>query len=324
MKKATLIFPILLLTVSLSAFGVNLSSYGFNVTNTQQETNQTVYTIAEPNGFSFTVVSANTITDAGAKVLQAVVSTLSGWTNLKISQAKIVLNAQRADILVIPTSFVYKNVNLAQYMPSGMQFYYDKYLEYDFRMLKDNLFLRMKGEVYDESQFAARLYSAVQNPVLFLQTNNPEYLLKRLNDLTSKLETLTQQLSVQKKEIAAAASKLSGQIALLSKEGEAFKTSQSAVNTNVAKQLADIKKQNSTMAGEFNKVRYSLLVLNNRGFFGRIYPINRTAIERVVAMKKADPSLTQDQVLTKLKAEGVKMSRKEVSLVFDVYFNEFK
>lgn len=326
MKKATLVFPIILLAASLSAFGVNLSSYGFNVTNTQQENNKTVYTVSEPNGFTFTVSSANPITDSNAKVLQTVVSTLSGWTSLKISQAKIVFNGERADILIVPSSFVYKNVNLAQYMPAGMQFYYDKYLQYDFRMLKDNLFLRLKGQVYDESQFVSRLYSAIENPVLFLQTNNPEYLLQRLNDLASKVEALTHQLATQKNEIATAESKLSSQLSALSNQGESFKKSQDAVNKNVEQQLTDIKKQNSDITSEFDKVRYSLLALNNRGFFGlgRIIPINRTAIERVVAMKKADPSLTKDQVLAKLKADGVKMSKKEVSLVFDVYFNEFK
>ena len=65
-------------------------------------------------------------------------------------------------------------------------------------------------------------------------------------------------------------------------------------------------------------------VLSNRGFFGRIYPVDRMAIDRVVAMKKADPSLSQEQVMAKLKTEGIKMSSKEVSLVFDVYFNEFR
>lgn len=320
MKKATLIFPVLLLAASLSAFGVNLANYGFTVTNVRQENNQTVYAVSEQNGFSFTVASSSPITDADARVLQSVISTLSGWSSLNISQAKIVFNEGRADILVIPSSFIYKNVNLAQYMPSGMQFYYDKYLQYDFRMFKDRLFLRLKGQVYSENEFAARLYTALQNPVLFLQTNNPAYLLQRLNDLATKLEAVTHQLDQQEKEIASAESKLSA----LSEQGQSFKTSQDSVNAKVEKQLSDIKQQSSSIAGEFDRVRYSLLVLNNRGFFGRIYPIDRTAIERVVAMKKADPSLTKDQVLAKLKSEGVTVSRKEVSLVFDVYFNEFK
>ncbi len=327
MKKARLILPIILLAVGISAYGVDLQNYGFSVTNTQQENNQTVYTVQAANGFSFTVASSAPLTDSNAKVLQTAVSTLSNWKLLKIQQAKIVFNGSRADILIIPSSFVYKGVDLAKYMPSGMQFYYDKYLQYDFRMLKDSLFLRLKGEVYDESQFADRLYSAVQNPVLFLQTNNPEYLLKQINDLTKKID----ELSVQLNQAKAVVQGLNDKLSSLASQGQDFvrkqesaNRSQDAVNKNVEKQLADIKAQNQKMADEFDHVRYSLLVLNNRGFFGQIYPIDKQAIAKLVELKKADPSLTRDQARAKLQADGIKMSKKEVSLVFDVYFNEFK
>ena len=327
MKKARLILPVILLAVGISAYGVDLQNYGFSVTNTQQENNQTVYTVQAANGFSFTVASSAPLTDANAKALQTAVSTLSGWNLLKIQQAKIVFNGSRADILIIPSSFVYKGVDLAKYMPSGMQFYYDKYLQYDFRMLKDNLFLRLKGEVYDESQFVDRLYSAVEDPVLFLQTNNPEYLLKQISDLTKKIDELSVQLSQAKTVVQGLSSKLDS----LASQGqdfvakqEAANKGQDAVNKNVEKQLADIKAQNQKMADEFDRVRYSLLVLNNRGFFGQIYPIDKQAIAKLVELKTADPSLTRDQAIAKLQADGIKMSKKEVSLVFDVYFNEFK
>lgn len=401
MNKAKLIFPALLLVVGLSAYGIDLQSYGFKVTNTQQANGQTVYTVTDPSGLSLTVATSAPLTAADGRVLERVDSTLSGWKNLKISEEKVVFHDGRADILVIPSSFVYKNIDLSKYMPSGIQFYYDKYLQYDFRMFKDNLFLRLKGEIFDESQFADRLYGAVQNPVLYLQTNNPEYLLQQINDLVTKVDTLTARLQEQRKALEAADAKLAAGIDHLAQETQAFKTEQhqfneaqaafnkrqdsynhqqdaynhrqdaynqqqmaynhqqvevnqqqmaynrqqeaynqqqvainkkqeafnarqDSVNTKVSDQLDAIRNQASVLLGQFEHVRYSLLALNNRGFFGRIYPINQDNINRVVAMKKANPSLTVKQVVAKLKADGVKMSKKEVSLVFYVYFNEFK
>jgi hypothetical protein len=359
MKKVTRILPVILLAVGISAYGIDLQSYGFNVTNTQRENNQTVYTLQTRGGFSFTVASSNPLTDSDARILQSSISTLAGWKLLKIAQAKVVFNDSRVNILVLPSSFVYKNVNLADYMPSGMQFYYVKYLQYDFRMLKDNLFLRLKGEVYSENQFADRLYAAVENPVLFLQTNNPAYLLRQIKDLTQKIERLTLQLEDSRKAANAAEAKLTEKIDSLAKQGQdlvarqevfnakqaavntkqisvnakqgavntkqaSVNAKQAAVNTDIQVQLANIKAQNKSMADELDRVRYSLLAFNNRGFFGRIYPLDKRAIARVVGMKEADPSLTKDQVMTKLHAAGIKMSGKEVSLVFEVYFNEFK
>jgi hypothetical protein len=306
MKKATLLVPMILLAIGISAFGIDLQNYGFNVTNTQQENNQTVYTVRASDGFTFTVASSAPLTDANARVLRSSVSTLTSWNLLKVEQAKIVFDGSRADILIIPSSFVYKGVDLAKYMPSGIQFYFDTYLQYDFRMLKDNLFLRLKGEVYDQTQFADRLYAAIENPVLFLQTSNPEYLLQQFNILTKKVEDLTTQLS----RADAAISQLTDK--------------QSAVNANVEKQLADIEAQNATMADGLDRLRYSQLILSNRGFFGQIRLIDKQAVAKVVQMKKADSSLTVDQAVAKLQAEGIKMSKREASLVFNVYFNEFK
>jgi outer membrane murein-binding lipoprotein Lpp len=320
MKKATFLLPIIFLAVGIAAYGIDLQNYGFNVTNTQQENNQTVYTVQTSDGFTFTVASSAPLTDSNAKVLKTSVSTLAGWKLLKIQQAKIVFNGSRADILIIPASFVYKGVDLAKYMPSGIQFYFDTYLQYDFRMLKDNLFLRLKGEVYDETQFADRLYSAVENPVLYLQTNNPEYLLLQINALTKKIDNLTTQIE----QTNAAFSQLTDKVDALAKAGQDFTTKQEAVNSKVENQIGDIKVQNQTMADEFDLLRYSLLILNNRGFFGQIRLIDKQAIAKVVQMKKEDSALTQDQVMAKLQAEGIKMSKKEVSLVFGVYFNEFK
>ncbi|HUX21388.1 MAG TPA: hypothetical protein VMW69_09115, partial [Spirochaetia bacterium] len=68
MKKATLLMPIILLAIGISAFGIDLQNYGFNVTNTQQENNQTVYTVQTSDGFTFTVASSAPLTDANAKV----------------------------------------------------------------------------------------------------------------------------------------------------------------------------------------------------------------------------------------------------------------
>lgn len=339
MRKAMLVLlPVILVVASASAYCVDLANYGFHVTRTEKQNNQHIYTLRSQSGFAFTVAATAPLTKGNAEVLQHVVQTLSGWKLLHIARARVVFKGARADILVVPSSFVYKGVNLADYMPSGMQFYYDRYLEYDFRMLKDNLFLRMKGEVFDEKQFAERLYSAVENPVLYLRTHNPEYLLRRLDELqqqVQKLETAfaqqTKALTQAEKGLTKKVDHLVGEANRYSSRQDKLRAKQAAINDkqqalslDVERQLGDLKRQNAHLVERLDGVRYSLLVLNNRGFFGRIYPVDRSTVQRIVNMKRADPSLSRAQARRKLRAEGVSVSKKVVSLVFDVYFNDFK
>ncbi len=281
MKKGLLITGALFFCVGLGAYAVNLSTYGYQVLGTHQENELTFYDATDSTGLSFAVASAAPLTSANMQVLHIVLSTFEQWQSLKVSRIRIVFSANNhADILVIPASFDYKGVDLSSYMPSGMQFFYDGYLGYDFRMYKDNLFLRLKGQVFDEDDFANRLLDAINNPVLYVQTTSPEYLLKQINDLVTKVDELT---------------------------GE----TKTLVGTITA-----LRRQIGVMS-------HGLVSLNNRGFFGTIYPVDAKAIDRVVALKTQNPSMTQVQVAAALEKEGIKMSSNAIRLVFGIYFNEF-
>ncbi len=281
MKKGLLIIAALLARLTLGAYGVSLSDYGFQQTGTHQENNLTSYDCRDANGIPVSLLSANALTDDNAKTLKDLLATLEGWKYLKIDHVRAVFNSDgSSDVVVIPSSFVYKNVNLASYMPSGIELYYNGYIDYDFRMLKDSLFLRLKGQIFDETQFADRLLSAVNDPVLYLQTNDPEYLLQRINDLVGKVAALSEQVT----------------------------------------QLTQLTKLTDQ---DLDAQKLALVTIGNRGLFGGITPVSKDGVAAIVKMKKADPSLTKDQVAAKLDQQGIKMSDKEITLVFGVYFNEF-
>jgi hypothetical protein len=295
MKKTLLIVPVILLIASFTAFGVDVQSYGYTVNGTHQENGKSFTDIIDSNGQAVSIAtSGSAFTDANMKVLGDVLTTLESWSDLKIGSIKVIFNDDRADVLVVPTSFVYKDVDLAKYMPSGIQMYYDNYLQYDFRMLKDNLFLRLKGEVYDQDQFAGRAYEAVQNPVLFLQTNSPEYLLQRINDLVAKVDALSQKLDQS--------------------------------TTAMQSQLKQESDAQTELSSEVTSLRNAYLAMNNRAFLGlgKPTPIDQKAIDQIVALKTADPTLTRQQVADKLKAQGISLTSNEINLVFDVYFNDYQ
>lgn len=281
MKKGIAISGVLLFCLGLGAYAVDLTSYGYQVLGTHHENELTFYDARDAAGVTFAVASAAPLTDANMQVLGLVLKTFEGWHNLKISRIRIVFSANNhAEILVLPSSFVYKGVDLSTYMPSGMQFQYTDYLSYDFRMYKDSLFLRVYGQLYNETEFADRLLAAVNNPVLYLQTTSPDYLLKQINDIVNKVESLTEKT-----------------------EG-------------LAKSVTDLKQQLAVIS-------HGLVSLNNRGLFGTVFPIDAKTIDRVVELKRQNPSMTRDQLTAALQKEGVKISDNAIKIILGVYFDEF-
>ncbi|MDX9819718.1 MAG: hypothetical protein RBT16_12445, partial [Desulfococcus multivorans] len=98
----------------------------------------------------------------------------------------------------------------------------------------------------------------------------------------------------------------------------------SAAKSEVGQKVDSLAAESAGRGREFLLLRYALLVLNNRGFFGSIRLPSEKGIERLVRMKKEEPGLSMEEAGARLKAEGIEMSGKEVFLVFSVYFNEFK
>ncbi len=274
MQKGLLIFGALFLCLGIGVRALDLSSYGYEVLGTHNENGLTFYDAKDASGLSFAVASAAPLTEDNIQVVRIILSTFEHWKYLKVSRIRIVFSVNNhADILVIPTSFDYKGVDLSTYMPSGMQFSYDGYLGYDFRMYKDNLFMRLEGQVFGETDFANRLLDAVNNPVLYVQTNSPEYLLKQIGGLETKVEDLTVIVDALRKQL--------------------------------------------------NVMSHGLVSLNNRGFFGTIFPVDTKAVDRVVALKTQNPSMTPAQVAAELAKEGIKISDNAIRMVFGVYFDAF-
>jgi len=292
MKKRLLILAALFAGCVCGAFGLDLSTYGFQVTGTHQENNMTAYDAKDANGTAVSVLSAAALTDANAKSLRDLLGTLEGWKYLKIDHLRAKFNSDgSADVVVMPSSFSYKNVELTAYLPSGLQFSYNGSIAYDFRMLKDNLFLRLKGQVFDENQFAERLLSAVKDPILYLQTTDPEYLQRRMDELVAKVDTLSAQIV-----------SLGAQIASL--------------GAQIASLAADHQKSD-------NSLKVAIVTLNNKGFFGNITPVNSHDVDEIVTLKRADPTPTKDQIAERLKQKAVKVPGNVISLVLGVYFNQF-
>lgn len=181
---------LLLLIVASTATAVELSELGFEVIRTRPDGVRTAYEVRSPGGDALVVSYRGELSRSQGEILDRLVDTFFGFDYIQVSELRIVFTEARAEILLVPQRFRYENQDLAQYMPAGMQFFFGDFLEYDFRIRVDDLFLRINGQFTTEEQFADRLVRAVANPVAYLQTQDPQFVFERFREIEAIIETL--------------------------------------------------------------------------------------------------------------------------------------
>ncbi|OHD61504.1 MAG: hypothetical protein A2014_03765 [Spirochaetes bacterium GWF1_49_6] len=72
------------------------------------------------------------------------------------------------------------------------------------------------------------------------------------------------------------------------------------------------------------RLKAAVVSLQNRSFFGDVFPVPIETVTKVVEFKKENPSMNKDQIQKEMEKQGVKVSGNEVFLILSVYFNEYK
>jgi hypothetical protein len=317
MNKALIIAVVLVGVFTGFAAGSGFEDRGWILEGKSQDGPLTVYNLKDKAGLPVAVALQGEPKAYHYQVLEGLYATFSKMKILEIASIRIAFVNNRAEVILIPANFPYKGKNLARFLPSGIQFYYTDFLEFDFRMVVENLFLRLKGQYFTEEQFAEKLFNASENPYAYIQSQDPEYIILRFQEIMRLLDALKVEGSRAETEAAARIDSIRGS---LEKNIGGLRVD---VENLVKKQQAAGEKVDK-LTQEFVLLRYALLVLNNRGFFGSINLPSEEAVAKLVEMKTNEPGLTMKEAQARLKTAGVEMTSKEVFLVFSVYFNEFE
>ena len=180
----------LLLMATQAAFCLDLESSGLNILSQRTVDDRILYRVADSQGNEFTVVGAEDFTSRQLTIIVELERGFFSWEDMTVGSLQIVVGDGPAELLVIPAEYTYDGIDLTRYLPSGMQFFYDTYLDYDFRMKVGSIFVRMRGQYFDETQYSERLVSAARDPALFVAANDPEYLVRRILSTEEEIDRL--------------------------------------------------------------------------------------------------------------------------------------
>jgi len=260
-----LIFFIMLVS---NAMAYDWKSAGFEETDSGTKGEENYVVLKDANSTSIKVRFQGELGDSWAAKIIELNKKFSEWKNMKPDNIDYYITGDTLEILVIPSVFKYADIDFIPYMPGGMTFIYDYALRYNFRITKNEIFLRLNDKFIDEDSLCKRMKEALDDPIAYLKKREPEYFLQKLNELEENMAIL--------------------------------KDSQ-------------------------DKLTKSLLYFQNSGFLGfGNTPVKTAVVKRIVELKTADLSIDKVKIKETLDNEKIETTDKEIELVLNVLYNEFK
>ncbi|MCF7927775.1 MAG: hypothetical protein K9L68_02035 [Spirochaetales bacterium] len=296
-SKILVVFALLTIPVFLAA-----GDRGYRLSEPVFEDGYYVYAVENTMGIETKVSSPARIGAREQAIMEELYNEFSAWNNLRAQSVRLRFENERAYLVIVPSKLICEGKDMAGYLPSGMQFsYISGYLEYNFRMLVDNLFLRFFGRFVDREQFCAEMAEAVANPFAYIQANDPAYAMRKLVSVEKELDKLQTE-----------AAENSGSV-------EELRSSLKELSARHRR----LREEHEKLLSDYRDLLYSVMVLHNTGWFRGPTPFDREGLKRVVELKERNPSWNAEEIAPIIKDEGFELSNQEIKLILKVYFQEF-
>jgi len=187
MKKKVLFVMILVLLSFTNAMSMDWSSIGFSVVESGEKDTEKFVVLKDSQNNQFRVRYYDDFNEKWGKVVKSLNTDFRNWKSMKVQKLEFFQNNDSLEILVVPSSFKYKGVNFIPSIPGGLVFIYDYSLNYNFRLNKDNYFVRINDRFVNEAFLCERMKEAYDDPVSYLKKREPEFFLQKLNELEDSL-----------------------------------------------------------------------------------------------------------------------------------------
>lgn len=183
MKVKTLLISIFMLLSVSGAMAYEWSSAGMEIKESGTTDEENFLILKDGSQNEIKVKFQGELGDNWADAVVKLNKKFREWTNMKVGKLEFYVNGNTLEILIVPSYFTYKGMDFLPHIPAGMTFLYDYDLRYNFRVTKNDFFLRINDRFIDESFLCQRMKEAIDDPVAYMKKREPEYFLRKLNEL---------------------------------------------------------------------------------------------------------------------------------------------
>lgn len=295
--------------VGLSA--ADYASYGFTQTGTRTVDGIDYLVLVDDTGAELLL---SPLVEPGVdrlNALKAIVSMLHSWNGLTLASIRATNDASQLRVTAVPSSLMAGPDDLKSALPGGLVFWYEKAIDYDFRVMSGAYAIRMTGLFTSTADLLNSLRLAYKDPAAWLLNGDPEYAVKRITELTTRVDTLEAALKAAGGDLSQTKSDLASTTEQLTATKAELATLESA------KESSD-----KTLSASTERLETALMTALNVGFFSGPKPIPQAVVDWVVAKKTSDPGLTKAALVSAAKAEKFQATEKEIGIVLQVKFGE--
>ncbi len=172
-----------LFALTWGAYALDSATFGASVVSSVSEGDRTAVMLKDSAGRTYTVSVKEDPSPETAAQITKLKDLFFSWRNIAIGSLRFTITGTLIEALIIPERLEVGGNDLRPFVPAGLFFSYTSALDlqYDFRVTKDNLFMRVSGHYAGEEEVEQKIADALANPTAYLQRSDTEYLLSRID-----------------------------------------------------------------------------------------------------------------------------------------------
>ncbi len=172
-RLISLFIVIVLISVSIQTFAFDWKKFDADQTNRIEDGNKTILILKDKQKNVFKVIYQDETMMANfADKIISLKNEFYAWHKIKVKEVNFLVIPNLLEMVIIPQEIKHNQVNLASNLPAGMMMVYDPekdLIHYDFRIMKEDLFIRIVGEYHNEDELESKICYVYDNPLEYMQ-----------------------------------------------------------------------------------------------------------------------------------------------------------
>lgn len=150
--------------------------------------------LKDNEGHNFELVSKGTVSNEAAGKIKKMKDIFYKFEKISFTSLRFLVRDNGiVEAYLILSKLVADNADIHSFVPSGMVFYLNSSLSYDFRMVRNNVFFKIKGQFIGEKELLKKMSNAIENPVAYLEENSLESLKAKIELQQMEFEKMKQE-----------------------------------------------------------------------------------------------------------------------------------
>lgn len=163
---------------SMPSYALDWKKFDAAVINKDSDGSKIILTLKDKKNSTFKVVYQDeSMLEQVAPRIIKYKNEFYGWREIRFTEINFMVFDSFLEVIVMPREIIHDQNNLATAVPAGitMVSHSDRDLmHYDFRIIKDDLFLRIEGGYLNEEELLSQLRYAYDFPRAYLQRNESD------------------------------------------------------------------------------------------------------------------------------------------------------